>query len=234
MYGGGRSREHGEEAGRDDRERNDYMQAEPSGGRSSRDLDALLRRLDGAGYKAYHDLKGSWSFDDVFTLTFDHIQSDSYAPPSRCHVRVAQSAAKFPAGLFDKEARRIGLCDFLARSFCAVVSEQGLNQAAASQGWSGPKGGDLQMECPGQKVLERTNVLISPDFVEARFTVALPAAGRSILGGKARSILIEALPRVIQRTLVYNAHDPAKVKQHVDCVEDTETLRGKLQEAGLV
>eukprot|EP00960_Hanusia_phi_P034646 751212-Hanusia_phi.AAC.2 len=155
MYGGGRGRGgYGEEQGRDDRDREDRepMHVEPVGTRSSRDLDALLRRLDGAGYKAYHDLRGSWAFDDFFTLSLDHIQSDSYAPPSRCHVRVAQSAAKFPPALFDSEARRVALCDLLARSFCAVVSEQGLNQAAAGQGWSGPKGGDLQMECPGQKV----------------------------------------------------------------------------------
>jgi hypothetical protein len=44
------------------------------------------------------------------------------------------------------------------------------------------------------QVLERTSVLVTPEGVEARFTVALPAAGRSILGQKAAHILTEALP----------------------------------------
>jgi hypothetical protein len=44
------------------------------------------------------------------------------------------------------------------------------------------------------QVLERTSVLVTPEGVEARFTVALPAAGRSILGQKAAHILTDALP----------------------------------------
>ena len=37
-------------------------------------------------------------------------------------------------------------------------------------------------------------MLVTPEGVEARFTVALPAAGRSILGQKAAHILTDALP----------------------------------------
>jgi hypothetical protein len=44
-------------------------------------------------------------------------------------------------------------------------------------------------------VLERTAVLISDDgAVEARFTVGLPAQGRSIMGQWAAQILVTNLP----------------------------------------
>jgi hypothetical protein len=48
----------------------------------------------------------------------------------------------------------------------------------------------------GQLVLERTSVLLAPDGrLEARFTVGLPARGRSIMGEWAAQILTDHLPR---------------------------------------
>lgn len=42
---------------------------------------------------------------------------------------------------------------------------------------------------------ETTSILGVQGDVEARFTVALPARGRSVLGGWATEILVENLPR---------------------------------------
>ena len=70
------------------------------------------------------------------------------------------------------------------------------------------------MDTPGQQVLERTSVLVTPEFVEARFTVALPAAGRNILGHKAMEILVEALPSVVQNSLLYSAHKVTHTHTH--------------------
>lgn len=47
----------------------------------------------------------------------------------------------------------------------------------------------------GQHVLERSAVLLLPDgTLEARFTVGLPAQGRSIMGQWAAQILAQNLP----------------------------------------
>ena len=62
------------------------------------------------------------------------------------------------------------------------------------------------------QVIERTCVMMTPSSVEARFTVALPAAGRSILGQKAAQILTEALPSVVQQALVYASLDCSAVE----------------------
>ncbi len=57
---------------------------------SGDELRATLRRIDGAGYKAYHDILGGWNFGSGFTLFVDKIQADPFASPSRCHLRVPQ------------------------------------------------------------------------------------------------------------------------------------------------
>lgn len=50
--------------------------------------------------------------------------------------------------------------------------------------------------CAGQHVLERTAVLVSAGGdVEARFTVGLPAQGRSIMGPWAAQILTQHLAK---------------------------------------
>lgn len=135
---------------------------------SSDDLRRELRRIDGAGYKAYNNVLGGWSFGNDFTLNVDKIQSDPFAPPSRCHLRVPMTTARFPPDTFSNYARRIALCDLLTRAFCRLVKRGGLDQAAAGQGWSGPKGGDLQMDVPGQQVIERTSVLVTSEYVEVK------------------------------------------------------------------
>lgn len=41
--------------------------------------------------QAYKDIKGLWT-DGNLTLGIDHVQSDAYAAPSRCHVEVPVSS----------------------------------------------------------------------------------------------------------------------------------------------
>lgn len=69
---------------------------------------------------------------------------------------------------------------------------------AQAGGWSGEKGGEMTVDAPGQHVLERSSVILAPDgAVEARFTVALPARGRSVLGTWASAILVINLPKCV-------------------------------------
>jgi hypothetical protein len=71
---------------------------------------------------------------------------------------------------------------------------------ARTRMWSASLGGSPEPSACSQ-VLERTSVVITRDTVEARFTVSLPAAGRSVLGHKAAQLLTEALPHVIKNSL---------------------------------
>ena len=48
-------------------------------------------------------------------------------------------------------------------------------------------------------MLERSAVVVTREVIEVRFTVALPARGRSVLGQWAATILSETLPGVTPR-----------------------------------
>ncbi|KAJ2286798.1 hypothetical protein IWW55_006880, partial [Coemansia sp. RSA 2706] len=63
-------------------------------GGSSRDwaaqqqqLFGLLQSMDGKQYGHYKQLTGRHFDFDMFSLTFDSVQTDAYAPPSRIRVR---------------------------------------------------------------------------------------------------------------------------------------------------
>lgn len=233
---GGRGREH--DTNRDEPADEGYAPPADSfrhvGGGTSVQLQDTLRRIDGRGYKAYHDIQGQWRFTE-FTLFVDHVQGDPYASPSKCRVLVPAAVAALPPALWSSRIRRVAVCDYLTRSFGAAVRASGGDVRAQGGGWHGEKGGEMEVDVGGQHVLERSSVLVHPDgAVEARFTVGLPAQGRSVLGEWAAAVLVENLPWYIAAGLRYDRLDGAAVQRHVECVEDTETLRESLSAAGLV
>ncbi|GAB0496882.1 hypothetical protein MMPV_008203 [Pyropia vietnamensis] len=218
-----------------------------SGGRSdptsfrylgdARALADGLFRLDGAPYPAYKDLIGEWALGPGRSLFIDRVQADPYAPPSRARVRVELGAAGFPATLHSSRVRKVAFCDYLTRRFWAAIHGRGMDVAAGGGGgWGGSKGGDLNVDCPGQHVLERTScLLVEGRAIEVRFTVALPARGRSIEGRSAARILAEALPSACQASLYAASLDMAALAAHVTSVEDQEHLREVgLPAAGLI
>jgi hypothetical protein len=79
--------------------------------------------------------------------------------------------------------RKKALADYLTRKFWTYVHNNQLNIAnnntgsGGDSGWAGAKGGDINIDKPGQQVLERTSVVITVNYVEARFTLGLPARG---------------------------------------------------------
>ncbi|HIC96451.1 TPA: ATPase, partial [Candidatus Bipolaricaulota bacterium] len=79
-------------------------------------LKAILARIDRRGFGAYKELRGRYDFGE-FTLHIDHVQSDPFAPPSRCKIIIPQDVAGFPKELFRNRSRRIALEDYLVRAF---------------------------------------------------------------------------------------------------------------------
>ncbi|KAI0962634.1 hypothetical protein AcV7_001434 [Taiwanofungus camphoratus] len=99
--------------------------------------------------------------------------------------------------------------------------------------WSAAKGGDIQVDKPGQQVLQRSSIVLSNDGLEARFTIGLPAQGRTILGDWAAEIFRTAVPALTEG-LLYSSQEKATLQQFVDCIEDQEDLRCQATKAGLV
>ena len=191
------------------------------------DLRRILARIDGRGYKAYKEIEGEYSFPK-FILYIDHVQGDPFAAPSKLRLRVPQSSGKLPPELFANRVRRIAFSDFLARQVSRAI-----RSVVSGRKGSG-KSGLVEIDAGGQEVLERTAVKITPDWVEARIFVGLPAAGRRILARAAEEILCRELPEIVRIGLTWENLPQAAARGFVDCVENQEHIRGQLDGMGLV
>lgn len=194
--------------------------------RTASDLQNLLERMDGRGYKAYKGIAGAYDLGQS-VLYVDHVQGDPFAAPSRVRIRFPMEIAGFSPPLLQGDSRRTALCSYLTRVFHEV------SLSIQSRRGSG-KSGDIAIRCPGQQVLNRNSVVIDDEWVEARFTVGLPAAGRRILGREAVRLLLSDVPDVASRSLISSALDPEDLERHVLVNEDADALRTMLDDAGLV
>ncbi|MCA1993505.1 MAG: ABC-ATPase domain-containing protein [Coleofasciculus sp. S288] len=189
-------------------------------------LRQLLLQLDERGYKAYHDIKGSYQFPD-FTLIIDRVQGDPFATPSQVRVQLPQSVAGFPPHLYQIPSREIALRDYLTRSFSRAARHISSRRGTGSSGL-------IAIVPVGQSVLDRTSAFVTDTIVEVRFVVGLPAQGRRIAGRQAAQMLCDDIPRLVEQSLKYQSLDAAAIEHHVETVEDADWLRQELAERGLV
>jgi len=189
-------------------------------------LRQLLLQLDGRGYKAYKEIKGSYTFTN-FSLIIDRVQGDPFASPSQLRVQVPQSIADFPPNLYQTYSREIALRDYLTRQFDKEARD------VSSRRGTG-KSGLIAIVQVGQAILDRTSAFVSDEIVEVRFVVGLPARGRNILGRQAVEMLCEDIPEIVDKALKYSSLDKKKIQQQVETLEDADWLRQQLPQQGLV
>jgi predicted ABC-class ATPase len=194
--------------------------------RPALELSSSLRALDGKSYNAYKTIKGIYDFGQ-WQLLIDHIQGDPFAAPSRLRIKVPQNYGKFAKAWYANRVREIALRDFITRAF-----HGGAQKFSKIMG-SG-KSGLIVVDCPGQQILEKTSAFVNDDFVEVRFLLGLPAEGRRILGRRAEQMLCQTLPELVSSTLVADVLDHEMIKKWVETAEDSEFLRARLNELGLV
>jgi predicted ABC-class ATPase len=195
--------------------------------KTEKDLRSILQRIDGRGYKAYKDLQGMYRFPN-FTLYIDHVQGDPFASPSRIRIQISQAVSMFPESLFASNARKIALEDYLTRMF-----DRAITTAVKGHRGSG-KSGRIQIDRCGQEILDRTAVFVSNQQIEVRFTIGLPAAGRTVLGREAETMFFQEIPEIIRRSVISKNLQSAAVQKHVEVAEDQEFLRNALKDKQLV
>ncbi len=194
--------------------------------RSASELSRILTRIDGSGYKAYKDIRGSWSLPP-FTLFIDHVQGDPYAAPSRIRLRLDAADAAFPPGTTSTRKRTIACEDFVARVARAEASRH-----SRPIGTGG--GGRIHVDAGGQEILERTAARVTGEYAELRLSVGLPARGRRVMGRAAADILTEAVPATGEVSLFHDRLPLSRLADHIDAAEDHQHLSALLPEMGLI
>ncbi len=193
--------------------------------KDKKELQKILKRIDGKGYKAYNDIKGIYNFD-FFILHIDHIQRDPFAGPSLLRVEVQD--ASFPRELIDNHEKRDAVSDFIARAFNGSIKKH-----TAGRSGSG-KSGIITIDSGGQEILERSCVNIQSDNLEVRFSLGLPARGRRIIGREASRILMDVLPVIVNDSCFYKNLDSDHLIEEVELFEDANFIRNQLKSRGLI
>ena len=83
-------------------------------------------------------------------------------------------------------------------------------------------------------MLERSACVITPEWIETRIYVGLPAAGRRVLGHEARDILCTQVPRLVEQRMLWANIPHGQAREHVECVENQEVIRSGLESMGLI
>lgn len=187
------------------------------------ELISSLNRLDGRPYGSYKSLLGDWNYGE-FTLSFDRVQSDPYAPPTalRCLFNISQAGIPEQA-VATKEAR-LATSDFLLRSFEANIRR-----------FTRP--GTVTVVHTGAEILQRSACTITDSKVELRFQVNLPARGRTIMGRTAATIFDRDVPDIILETFDFVSEEvgeenSTRLLKHVAAYEDYVALQKILAEKG--
>ncbi|MCI9123945.1 MAG: ABC-ATPase domain-containing protein [Eubacterium sp.] len=192
------------------------------------ELQAILRRIDHRGYPAYKDTAGSYQFGS-YVLGIDHVQGDPFASPSKVSIRIDGAKAGFPAQMTGKKHTRIALADALIRRFGKEI-ERYSHQAKGSG-----KSGLISVSRPGQEVLERSALEISPDTGDLfiRLEIGFPANGRTINAGELEKILFRFLPECIRKSFYYQTADQKHLASVRELAEDQYYIRKELKEQRL-
>jgi predicted ABC-class ATPase len=190
------------------------------------ELQKILKRIDGRGYKAYNDIKGSYQFK-FFRLHIDHVQRDPFAGPSLLRVELDQITS-FPQYILENHDQRVAVSDFISRAFNNSIKKFTKNRSGSG------KSGIIQIDSGAQEILERTCVTIKPGYLEVRFSIGLPARGRRIMGNEASKILIQILPKIVEDSCFYENINHDHLQREVKIYEDAKFLRDQLKKLGLV
>jgi predicted ABC-class ATPase len=122
----------------------------------------------------------------------------------------------------------MALEDFLARRI-----KEAMNRTTQKHRGTG-KSGLIGVDSGDQEVLERTAVVITNEWVEARLHVGLPARGRRVLGRQAQEMLCKEIPNVVKQGLIWENLPQEEGIQFVECIENQEHIRSQLDSLNLV
>lgn len=189
-------------------------------------LKAILSAIDGKGYKAYKEIEGAYQLTPDVVFFLDHAQGDPFAAPSRARIRVRMERANIPPFLYSNMVRRMALQDFILRA-----ASKRLRAFSKLRGTG--RSGLYHVDAGGQEVLLRSGCLVTGGFVEVRFFMGLPAAGRRILGHTALDMITHDIVQAAQ-SLLYKNLSPKALESFVDLVEDQEHIRSQLSDRSVV
>lgn len=163
-----------------------------------------------------------------FSLSFDHVQSDSFAAPSHVHISIPRATLGLITSFFDTPARTRACEDCLLRRF-----SQALSHTRHTTSGSG-KSGLLSTSTPGAVVLKCSPCEVSDTGCILRFVAGLLAHGRRIDARAAEHMLCDVLPACIDEALVASDELQEEIQATCDLADDQQFIRDELMRLHVV
>jgi predicted ABC-class ATPase len=184
-----------------------------------------LKNADGKPFQKYKGIQNNFVLED-YEIIFDDVQNDR-AGHTKVRVRVPHKKAGFPADMYDTKERSIALRDLIARRFRESARTHARSPIPKTSG------GEVFIPRPGQELIERWSIFITQYYVEARFTVDLPADGNKV-SAAAMGLLLERIRTIVTESLFFSSYKQSKIYNHLQTYENAEFIRANLKSKGLV
>jgi predicted ABC-class ATPase len=195
--------------------------------RDKEEFYSMLNSIDGKEFSEYSKLTGDFDFSR-YVLKINQIQKEGEGRGTLFLVRVPQIIAGFPPQLFNTPVRRTALEDLLTRKIAAKI------ESIARYDEAGVSHRRMMIACPGQKILPRSSLIITEEYIEARVYVDLPAVEGRIAAASARPIFFEDLPSIVNSSLIYCNLYEHEAEEFTNVMEDADHVRQVLSTRGWV
>ncbi len=195
--------------------------------RDKQEFYRLLTEADGKDFNEYGRLVGNFDFSR-YVVKINRIQEPSSSRPTLVVVTVPQILADFPSRFLKTPVRRTALEDYLTRQMAARL------EAMVRYDESGVSRRRLFIACPGQKILPRSSMVVTEEYVEARLYVDLPMRNGLVSGSDARDLFFDDLAQAVNACLLYCNCNQKQVDTFVNLMEDADRIRQLLPTRGWV
>jgi predicted ABC-class ATPase len=195
--------------------------------KDNKEFFAILNELNGQPVSEYIRLIGDFDFSR-YVLKLSQVPVEDLAHPVLFVVRVHQSIAGFPPHLYNTPVRRTGLEDYLTRRVAMQIEQ------LAQFDKQGVSRKNIAIAAPGQKILPRTSLLVTEDYIEARLQVQLPVQNGHIPSALAQEVFFNEMPAIVNGALIHCNLPEAEADRFVDVMEDADQIRQLLPTRGLV
>jgi predicted ABC-class ATPase len=185
----------------------------------------IIEGIDGRSREEFAKLVGDFDFSR-YVVKIGRLRPDGRSFP--LSVRVPQIIAGFPEEIFETPIRRMALEDYLIRNLATAIEE------ISSFDEEGVAYRNIEIATPGQKILPRTSMLVSDEYIETHLAVRLPLRDELIDGEKLEDIFFEELQELVVSTLIYCNLDYDELSSFLDIMEDAGRIRQLLASQGLI
>ena len=180
------------------------------------ELKSIIQNIEAGDIQSYKSIIGEYLFND-YTLFIDAIELDTRKPLAKTRVKLAQDVAGFPNDTFSSRSREIALRDYVTRRF-----------------YENTKHSNINIENPGQEILERTSCLIDQSYIEIRFNLKLSINEKKVDGAETENMLFNELPEIIKSSATFEHLDREALYSHIETNEDADFLRAELENLRLI